>query len=185
MKENILSAVTREEVLALMQGKISVKSFDALKFETQDMPLQGTILGLVEEPQEYETPKGDKVLYFVFAVGNSEGKKIGVMAVNRLFDTYVREGDLLQIGERSKSEHKGEFMLRSHKVNDLSRFGTSRAEQIANVIGKNYVAKREDKSVLVEYTEDKLFVSTDNTTNRKNLWKNTAIKKLVEIKFEE
>lgn len=173
MKEII--KISADEVIALYKsaGK-SEKQIESLKFEVSETPLEGIIGNLVQEPKEFS---GNK--YFVYEVLNADGTVIGEISVNRLFDTKVEKDDIIIIANGANA---GKAMLRSHRLTNTNHLGKSRAEQIANAVGKKYKAARVSVPQPVEFTPEKLFAGTDlksvdkvTAGMKKHLWDNTRI----------
>lgn len=182
MSQEKIIAITKDEVIkAFEDAGMSEKAMKALKFEVAETPLKGTIVSFNTDPKVYENSK-----YFTFNVENSEGVKVGEVSINRFFDSYVEEKKFLVV---ANGDNKGKAMLKPLRINSLSRFGTSRADQIANLVGKSYTATKVGKRVLKSYDIADIFVPADtkgevSATNLAKLWKNTDPKDLIEFTFE-
>ena len=162
----------------------TAKQMASLTFEVEETPEAGVIVGIDETPKVYQDNK-----YFVYKVADPEtGEIIGTMSVNRPHDTYVEEGDLIVVGSGA---NKDKGMLRSHRMNILNPYGKSRAEQIANLIGKKYTSVKQDKNVLISYDPKDMFIEPNKSgefseTSKKQLWKNnTKAVKLTKFEFSE
>lgn len=162
------------EVVAMYEGiGKTAKQIESLTFEASETPLSGIIGNLLDEPKEYQ---GNK--YFVYEVLDDNDKVIGEISVNRLFDTEVKQGDVLIV---ANGDNKGRAMLRSHRLTSTAHLGKSRAEQIANATGKRYTATREAVSQPKDFT--KIFSAKKSykmekeveETVKELLWKNTQI----------
>lgn len=171
---NDIIVITAEEVVNLYKGiGKSEKQIDSLTFEASETPLSGTIKRLITEPAEYQ---GNK--YFTYEVVDDNGKVIGTMSINRLFDSLVEKDNVIVV---ANGENKGKGMLKSIRLSQTNHLGKSRAEQIANFVGRKYTAERVTGRVIDKYTPDHLFVpanATDNTvsaTNKNKLWANTVV----------
>jgi len=172
--EKEIVKISADEVAALYKDvlKKNEKQMQSLLFESSETPLTGTISRLVPEPKEYG---GNK--YFVYEVIDDNGKVVGEISVNRLFDTEVRKDDVLII---ANGNNKGKVMLRSHRLSNTSHLGKSRAEQIANAVGTKYKAERVKVVQIVDYTPEKLFGSANakgevTATVKNALWLNTTL----------
>ena len=192
MSQEIVIISAEEVVKAFESAGKSAKQIEQLKFELSTTPLTGRIQRFVTEPKEFKTKDtdGKSVVqkYFVFEVADDKGKIIGDLPVSRPFDTYVNEGDYLICGENSTN--KGKAMLRSHRMNELSGLGKSKAEQIANMVGKSYSATKVTKRIPKSYTTSDLFVTASadgkvSDSNIAKLNKNTVAKDLLSLTFEE
>lgn len=162
-----------DDIVALYKsvGK-SEKQLAALTFEVSETPLEGTIGNLLDIPREFS---GNK--YFVYEVLDDDNKVIGEISVNRLFDTKVEKDDIIIVANGANA---GKAMLRSHRLSNTNHLGKSRADQIANAIGRKYTAKRVAVNQPKDFT--KIFVGSNLTspdkvsdTQKATLWKNTLI----------
>jgi hypothetical protein len=172
----------------------SPKQIEALLFELSNTPLRGRIGAFNPEPKTFNTTdssgKAVSQKYFVYPVYDVDDntKEIGELAVNRPFDTFVIKGDY-QVVASETSPNKGKAMLRSHRMNDLSSLGKSRAEQMESIQGKIYTATKIKRDVVKLFTADKMFVTANaegiaTEANITKLNNNTAVKDLLEITFE-
>lgn len=164
--------ITAAEVVELYKsiGK-TPKQLASLTFEVSETPLSGIVKRLIPQPAEYQ---GNS--YFQFEIVNEEGIVIGKLSVNRLFDSLVEKDDYIVVNSIA---NKGKAMLRAKRLSNLSQLGMSRAEQIANFIGKTYTAERVSGRVIDLYTPEKLFVPANEKgevtkANKEKLWANTA-----------
>lgn len=186
--------MSKDKVMLDAQGVVDLykgigktpKQLGSLTFEVTETPLEGTISDLVRTPKVY-TPKGGKPQkYFVYSVVDADGKEIGEISVNRLFDTQVKEDDVVIVAN-DDSPNKGMAMLRSHRLSNTSKLGKSRAEQIANAIGKSYKATRKEGFVITSYDAKDMFVEPDKDGKvgakaLRKLWENTSVSdRLMEI----
>lgn len=171
--ETIVKITADEVVSAYTAIGASPKKIAQLNFTADETPLQGKIIRFNPEAKEYN---GNK--YFTFDVERPDGT-IGSMSVSRLNDTEVVKDRIIIV----KSEkNAGKAMLQPTRVSGdtIRNIGRSEAERIANMIGKSYRAERITGNVVVEYTDDKLFVKPKNVTNlikaeKDALWANTAV----------
>lgn len=181
MAQEQIIPITRDQVISAFEDAgMSEKSIKALKFEASETPLEGRIFAFNPIPKVYE---GNK--YFVFEV-EKNGIKVGEISVNRFFDSFVEEKNFLVV---ANGDNKGKAMLKPLRINSLSRFGTSRADQIANLVGKSYKATKVGKRILKSYDVADIFVPTDtkgevSATNLAKLWKNTDPKDLIQFDIE-
>lgn len=166
--------ISAEQVVELYKGiGKTEKQLASLTFEAGETPLSGIIKRLITEPVEYQ---GNK--YFTYEVVDNDGKVIGTMSVNRLFDSLVEKDNVIVVGN---GENKGKGMLKSIRLSATNHLGKSRAEQIANFVGRKYTAERVSGRVIDKYTPEHLFVpanATDNTVttaNKNKLWANTVV----------
>ena len=173
---------TAADVIDLFQNKLGKdpKQMKSLTFEVSETPLSGTIYKLNDEPETYKDPKGVDHKYAVYSVMDSNGNHIGVISVNRFFDTKVVKDDVIVIASEA---NKGRAMLRSHRLTSTNKFGKSRAEQIANLVGASYEGERTSVYQPIEYIPAKLFSAKKSYKLEKEveqavkdlLWKNTEI----------
>jgi len=190
MAQDII-AITAEKVVDSYKkiGK-TAEQIAALEFELSSTPLSGTIARFVEEPKEF-TPEGstEPRKYFVYEVIDENGKVTGELSVNRAFDSYVEQGKYV-IVSNVKSTNKDKAMLKSIPMNDLTKFGKSRAQQIAGLVGTKYTAEKQEKNVITLYTPEKMFtpkIATGKAPTEAHLtalWKNTSPKSLLKFNFE-
>ena len=90
----------------------------------------------------------------------------------------MKENDILII---ANGDNQGRAMLRSHRLSSTAHLGKSRAEQIANAVGKRYTAKRvsvaQPKDFAKIFSAKKSYkIEKDVEDSVKDLlWKNTQL----------
>lgn len=176
MAEIVTTNAAQVVDLYKQMGK-SEKQLESLTFEVQETPLIGQIYELDEKPKKYQNNQ-----YLVYKVQDKNGRHIGEISVNRNFDSEVIQDDIQIV--QSETPNKGKAMLRNHRLSNTAKFGKSKADQIAGLIGTIYVAERKKVYQPKDYT--KICVGTkgqylnksenDVTNAHKNaLWNNTQI----------
>lgn len=187
-----INAMSKDEVKALFEGnEIKAKTIESLSFETESTPLNGRLGVPVKREFKTTDEAGKEVVnkYMAFPVYDSEEKLVGYLSCNRLFDQAATKeirvlgadyskAEYVQRG--GKAENHKKIMLKTVKINDLSKYGNSGLAQIGALVGKTYNAAKVPCDVIKNFKE---VVLTDTAANRTKIVNNTIAKDLV--KFED
>ena len=167
MSQEKLSAKSKAEVRAMLLSLgVSEKKLDTMDFELSTTCMKGQFTNELSG-NEYSGNKYAEIVCFDYETGT---QKVGTVAVNRLFDSRISmidgkpetrllgEGfanatEYVKSSAGRKAENFGKHMLKTVKVNDLSRFGKSESEQLGNVFGRRFTAVKIPCQVVKQFTE--------------------------------
>ena len=163
--EKRIDTLTAEAVNQLrIDAGQSTKKRENASMEFVSIPNEGVFdtIGI----KEFEIPKvGKKISIGLFT------KSGQFVSENSIFASSVSE-DMVQVKENSTSPNKGKWYLKQVEINPhLRELAPSQNARLLALVGKTFKTEPISGFTLKEgsYTSEKMFVSSNNETNKKKL----------------